>query len=724
MLILQVFVMKDGVFEGSEMASGARVEIGRDPSCALVLDHDSCSRRHAVIYELDGKLVVEDAGSANGTFVNGEPVTAPRFIGPRDDIAVGAFTLKVKVMSSHARAAGSSGPQPAASPLTRILSNPGIPAQGDGLQRPIHEEDSLEETSTAPESSRTSSLNRSSLPSRSSAESAPPSGELALSDTAVSAPDVTLPDAPMPMPTPASSTSSHGVSHGVSRGVPHGPPHAAPRAAARLAPAGADLPGLGSVELASGDVPSIAFAPSFLDEELEPEPIEPAWSLVQSLLRAAAEKRLAGQKGTVVEVVHYRGEEVVEHAVIRRGHTFKLGARMTRAERRERGITRVVPVVKYTRRGAEVFRRGVSGRLQRQGQAVDLVEGKGRELILAGDTAHVVVGSDRVFVRFASEPELRWTADDAREHRFARRLNGIAAGTSVGLFALMAMASWIYQYRNADQEVIALEDEGFAEVEIQELKMEEPPKPPEPPEPVPEPLPTTEPEQQPPADAKPEKVAAKAEVKPTPDAKPSRPAVLDVLNNIPKVDDSASSQNLSAALSNIKGVRVPGATSGPRVSSLIGKGPSSGVQIGGAAGGLSTSGINSLLRKDGGAGALGGKGDRAVSGKVVGLKSQLAKKGEGELSKEEIQKVINAHIGEIQFCYEKQLRTQPGLAGRVVLEWGVNPQGKVSVVKVAQSSLQSADATSCMMGKLKAWKFPPPRGGSVTIVFPFVFNTV
>ena len=109
---------------------------------------------------------------------------------------------------------------------------------------------------------------------------------------------------------------------------------------------------------------------------------------------------------------------------------------------------------------------------------------------------------------------------------------------------------------------------------------------------------------------------------------------------------------------------------------------------------------------------------------MTSLPSQLKKTGQGELSKEEIQKVINSHIGEIQYCYEKQLNKQPGLSGRVVLEWVVNPVGHVTVVKVSQSSMNSAEATNCMMTKLKGWKFPPPRGGSVTIVFPFVFNTV
>ena len=100
-------------------------------------------------------------------------------------------------------------------------------------------------------------------------------------------------------------------------------------------------------------------------------------------------------------------------------------------------------------------------------------------------------------------------------------------------------------------------------------------------------------------------------------------------------------------------------------------------------------------------------------------------KGKGELSKDEIQKVINSHVGEIQYCYEKQLRTNAGLAGRVVLEWTVSTSGGVSVVKVATSTLASTDATKCMMDKVKTWKFPKPRGsGAVTVVYPFVFNTI
>jgi TonB family protein len=519
-------------------------------------------------------------------------------------------------------------------------------------------------------------------------------------------PDVTAPDAPMPAH--VLGAAQHRQTQQLTQQQRQQPPP----------PAVADfqIP-------ESADVPHVVFSPQFLAEELvDDDSDDPPWSLVQRLVRPTNEK----SKNALVEIVHYRGESVVDHTVIHEGETFRLGDSMTRAERRERGVPKVIPIVRLKKGGvAEVFiRDGVSGRLLRGGQQQDLasapgVSGQQAVPITDGELASLKVGNERLFVRFAGAPQLLWTREDAAEDLFARRLTGISIGSAVGLFLLMAVVSWIYQYRNADSEVIALEDEGFAEVELKELKMEEPPPEPEkPPEPIAAEEPTPQPDQPKPTQA------AKSDDKPAPAEPTPKPGVLDILNSIPKVQDTASSQNLEALTSNIKAVRVPGAASGFKTSALVGKGPSSGVQIGGAAGGLSTSGINSVLRKDGAAGAMGGKGERAVSGKVTTLTRQFKREGQGELSKEEIMRVINANIGQIQYCYEKALRTQPGLSGRVVLEWTVNTSGKVTVVKVAQSSLASNDATRCMMDKLRGWKFPQPKGGNVTIVFPFVFNTV
>ncbi|MCC7074631.1 MAG: AgmX/PglI C-terminal domain-containing protein [Deltaproteobacteria bacterium] len=765
MLVLQVFIMRNGAFEGTEMVTGSQVEIGRDSTCALCLDDDGVSRKHALLFEHNGQLALRDLGSANGTRVNGEPVNGARAIGPRDDIAIGAFTLKVKVMSGQARAATPSPPIIQGGDPTRVLQSPmagsssgpssrspkplvigdissaderteiASPKDPRGPSRPVQaihmaateavspiggysgEGDvptntqpspppvpprSDEDRPTRPVINTRGAFN---VPAPSPAP-VPWAPAGAAGATQPSGPDVTSPNAELPKPRSAPSPAAASI------------PPVQPGLAARPSPAEMALDGpIPDVAINSdgAEIKAIHFEPHFLAEEMEDDDADdPPWSLVQQLVRPSQDKH----KSPVLELVHYRGETVVDHRTLREGDSFTLGEGWSRLERRERGVPKPIQIVRLKPGGiAEVFQRDdVHGKLLRGGQQVELVPGRGATPITDGELASIKIGNERVFISFAGSPQLIWTKEDAAEDRFARRINALAGGSSIGLAGVFLVASWVWQYRNADQEIIALEDEGFAEVELKEPEMEKPPEPEAPPEPIE----TVDPQ---PTPDKPTQQAKPDPTEKVPEA-PPKPGVLDILNNIPKVNDTASSQNLTAALSNIKGVRVPGAAAGVKVSALIGKGPSSGVQFGGAAGGLATSGINSLIRKDGQAGALGGKGDRAVAGRVTTLSRQTQTKGQGELSKEEIMKVINQHIGEIQFCYEKQLRTTPGLAGRVVLEWTVNPQGRVSVVKVAQSSLASSEATNCMISKLKTWKFPSPRGGAVTIVFPFVFNTV
>jgi DNA-binding winged helix-turn-helix (wHTH) protein len=69
--------------------------IGRDPSCAIWIDSTIISRRHAIITVTPVDAFVEDAGSRNGTFVNGTRIAAPTLINPGDEIRVGPARLVI-----------------------------------------------------------------------------------------------------------------------------------------------------------------------------------------------------------------------------------------------------------------------------------------------------------------------------------------------------------------------------------------------------------------------------------------------------------------------------------------------------------------------------------------------------------------------------------------------------------------------------------------------------
>jgi DNA-binding winged helix-turn-helix (wHTH) protein len=67
--------------------------LGRDPSCSVWIDSEFASRRHARLVVDSGLVVLEDLGSRNGTFVNGEALTTQRQLAHRDEIRIGPARL-------------------------------------------------------------------------------------------------------------------------------------------------------------------------------------------------------------------------------------------------------------------------------------------------------------------------------------------------------------------------------------------------------------------------------------------------------------------------------------------------------------------------------------------------------------------------------------------------------------------------------------------------------
>lgn len=670
--VVQVFIMKGGALEGTELVSSEQFVIGSGAMADVVLDDPSVGARHVGVFVHEGRLAVSDLGGPGGTQVGGAVIDAPRYVSPREDVVVGVYTLKLKLMAAAGADARGSTPPSAAPPPPPVLSAP-------------------PESPTVP--------------------SPPPLAPATLSNavTAVLSPTFER----------SSLTQQHTLPEGR---------HKAPSSFddttiidARQTPSAPKA----RIEALS---PPTEQRELVDDEDADDDVPEPAWSLVEKL---GATPELSAGQHAALEVVHCRGEVVVDHRLIRRGERFVLGAAWSADALVERGLTEPVPLAQLNADGrVELMNHPlVATRVGRRGAPLSSSTPSSSTTIADDEQATLSVGSDRLFVRFASVPSWASSPEHVQELRAARQLNLVAGLCAFVLLASLAAMSWLYGFRSKDVDVIELGDDGFADIVVKDLEFQEPPpeKKPERPPPVQitessKPLPDTPTKQ---AEPTPKEPAKQASAPTTPSEAPKPTGLAAALSNIPKVNDSASSQNLNAALSNIKGVRVPGAQGDFKTSALTGKGPSAGVQIGGAAGGVATSGINSLIRKDGAAGSLGEKGDRAVAGKVTTQPRLSQVKGAGELSKDEIQRVINAHVGEIQYCYEKQLRGNSGLAGRVVLEWTVASTGAVSLVKVSTSSLSSTEATSCMMDRVKKWKFPKPRGnGGVTVVYPFVFNTI
>lgn len=162
---------------------------------------------------------------------------------------------------------------------------------------------------------------------------------------------------------------------------------------------------------------------------------------------------------------------------------------------------------------------------------------------------------------------------------------------------------------------------------------------------------------------------------------------------------------------------------------------SSGMGLRGSGSGGGGTGKGSLF----GAGELGtGIGSGTGSGKGrgaggVGLPGPKAKEAQlslddggakvrGFLSKEQIDRVVRANQAAIKYCFEVEMQRQPKLQGAVHMSWRIDLAGRVTVVKVAKSTLGNARVEGCMSRQIKRWVFPKPDGGEVDVLYPFLLR--
>ncbi|MFA6032677.1 MAG: AgmX/PglI C-terminal domain-containing protein [Myxococcota bacterium] len=174
---------------------------------------------------------------------------------------------------------------------------------------------------------------------------------------------------------------------------------------------------------------------------------------------------------------------------------------------------------------------------------------------------------------------------------------------------------------------------------------------------------------------------------------------------------------LQNALSGLYGMNVGSAGAG--ALGLKGGGP-------GGGGGLGSIGIGSVGTRgrgsgDGsygsGAGSIGGKRDVDIG--ITGGSPMVL----GSLDKELIRRVVQSHRNEIRYCYERALTANPGLWGKISINFIIGAKGDVQSSKVKESTMGNADVENCIAQKVKTWRFPEPKGGGIVVVtYPFVLK--
>ena len=102
-------VIVDGPDEGREFSVSGAAVIGRDPSAGIVLSDTEASRRHATVMIQEGRegLLVEDLGSTNGSFLNGQKIEAGHGMVEGDKLRIGRTVFELRVVAT-----GTVAPEP------------------------------------------------------------------------------------------------------------------------------------------------------------------------------------------------------------------------------------------------------------------------------------------------------------------------------------------------------------------------------------------------------------------------------------------------------------------------------------------------------------------------------------------------------------------------------------------------------------------------------------
>ncbi len=350
---------------------------------------------------------------------------------------------------------------------------------------------------------------------------------------------------------------------------------------------------------------------------------------------------------------------------------------------------------------------------------------------------------------------LPWAVSPEDERRFRRILNTVLAVCVIVCIALLLMPKPEVD-RAAPPEV----PQRLAKLVLEQRETPPPPKAP--------PAPVAAPQAQTQAATKPE-VA-----KPLPDAKPLPKAVApEARRPIPgKPPGEIEGARRKAAgvgllamkdqLAELRGAPTavqlnPNIKAGPGVGAGVGVGVGAGKDAGlparnlitsnatGGSGGINTAAYSrdtgggglagratTLVEGVAGGGGGGGPGGGGSSGRGGngtgvggggGTGGTLAKGGGGKASRslEEIRLVFDRNKGAIYAIYNRALREDPALQGKVVLKLSISPSGQVTDVRVESSELKSPELESKLLARVRSFDFGAKDVNPMTVTYPLDF---
>jgi TonB family protein len=92
-------------------------------------------------------------------------------------------------------------------------------------------------------------------------------------------------------------------------------------------------------------------------------------------------------------------------------------------------------------------------------------------------------------------------------------------------------------------------------------------------------------------------------------------------------------------------------------------------------------------------------------------------------SPDEIRRVVMQHIGGLRAEYNKRLRSNPMLKGKIVVRFTIDPPGRVIRCELVNSTMNDKILEMSVVSRVQAWQFEAcGRCGTATVTYPFAFS--
>jgi TonB family protein len=110
--------------------------------------------------------------------------------------------------------------------------------------------------------------------------------------------------------------------------------------------------------------------------------------------------------------------------------------------------------------------------------------------------------------------------------------------------------------------------------------------------------------------------------------------------------------------------------------------------------------------------------ERAVKIRIGGSLGEQS--GPGSVSAASVESVFRRRRGAIQSCYERALKVNQAVEGKVSIRFTIGTAGTVTQISVVENSTGDTGVAQCIMDRVRGWPFPPPDGGLVIVTRHFL----